>query len=60
MCIEKKVQMETVVDCQPPEYVLPGNKERPLVPLHPLFKEPSVYLSQLLCLIIAHNFVFDN
>jgi protein TIF31 len=39
---EKKVRMETAVDCQPPEFILPGCKDRPIVPLHSVFKDTQV------------------
>ena len=42
--LEKKVKMESVTECQPPEFVLPGSKERPIIPLHPIAKETSVCL----------------
>jgi protein TIF31 len=32
----------TVIDCTPPEYVLPGAKERPLLHLLPLCKESTL------------------
>lgn len=30
------------IDCTPPEHILPGSKERPLVPLQPQNKEWKV------------------
>lgn len=35
------------LECAPPEYVLPGYKERPLMPLFPTVNEPIVALKSL-------------
>ncbi|CAH0390274.1 unnamed protein product [Bemisia tabaci] len=37
--LEKKKKSQESVDCTPPEYIMPGCKERPLMPLHPFSKE---------------------
>lgn len=33
------------IDCTPPEHILPGSKERPLVPLQPQNKEWKVIMT---------------
>ncbi|KAH3889427.1 hypothetical protein DPMN_013481, partial [Dreissena polymorpha] len=33
--LEKKSSKSGSMDCTPPEYIMPGSKERPLLPLHP-------------------------
>lgn len=41
--LEKKKSRPESVDCTPPEYIMPGSSERPLLPLHPgLNKENKV------------------
>lgn len=35
---KKSARVESV-DCTPPEYIMPGAKEKPLLPLHPLLKQ---------------------
>ncbi|KAJ9594007.1 hypothetical protein L9F63_014567, partial [Diploptera punctata] len=37
--LEKKKSRPESVDCTPPDYIMPGNKERPLMPLQPQVKE---------------------
>uniref|UniRef100_T1ITX2 Clustered mitochondria protein homolog n=1 Tax=Strigamia maritima TaxID=126957 RepID=T1ITX2_STRMM len=37
--LEKKKTRPESVDCTPPDYIMPGTKERPLLPLHPQVKE---------------------
>lgn len=37
--LEKKKTRPESVDCTPPDYIMPGSKERPLLPLHPVTKE---------------------
>ncbi|KAK6191420.1 hypothetical protein SNE40_003114 [Patella caerulea] len=37
--VEKKKSKLESIDCTPPDYILPNNKERPLLPLHPGVKE---------------------
>lgn len=39
------------IDCTPPEHILPGSKERPLVPLQPQNKDWKVRSSVVLALI---------
>jgi len=36
---EKKKSRPESVDCTPPDYIMPGSKERPLMPLQPQVKE---------------------
>ena len=36
------------IDCTPPEHILPGSKERPLVPLQPQNKDWKVRSSAVL------------
>ncbi|KAJ6648615.1 Clustered mitochondria protein like [Pseudolycoriella hygida] len=36
--VEKKKSRTDSVDCTPPEYIMPGSKERPLLPLQPGIK----------------------
>ncbi|XP_063222279.1 clustered mitochondria protein homolog isoform X4 [Bacillus rossius redtenbacheri] len=36
---KKKMRGSESVDCTPPEYIMPGNRERPLLPLQPQAKE---------------------
>ncbi|XP_010862725.2 clustered mitochondria protein homolog isoform X3 [Esox lucius] len=38
------------IDCTPPEHILPGSKERPLVPLQPQNKDWKVIMTPLQCL----------
>ena len=40
--IEKKSGKPEPGECLPPDYLLPGCKDRPLVPLHPIHKELKV------------------
>ncbi|KAI5717076.1 hypothetical protein M8J76_017196 [Diaphorina citri] len=35
---KKKYRLESV-DCTPPEFIMPGSRDRPLLPLHPAVKE---------------------
>jgi len=37
--IEKKKTRSESVDCTPPDYIMPNNKDRPLLPLHPTSKD---------------------
>ncbi|KAL0272408.1 UNVERIFIED_CONTAM: hypothetical protein PYX00_005387 [Menopon gallinae] len=37
--LEKKKMRPDSVDCTPPDYIMPGSKERPLLPLQPQGKE---------------------
>ncbi|XP_034943486.1 clustered mitochondria protein homolog [Chelonus insularis] len=37
--LEKKKMRTDAVDCTPPDYIIPGSKERPLLPLQPQAKE---------------------
>ena len=37
--IEKKKTRSDSVDCTPPDYIMPNNKDRPLLPLHPTSKD---------------------
>ncbi|XP_015110281.1 clustered mitochondria protein homolog [Diachasma alloeum] len=37
--LEKKKTRADAVDCTPPDYIIPGGKERPLLPLQPQAKE---------------------
>jgi protein TIF31 len=37
--LDKKAVKPDVAECQPPDYILPGCKDRPLLPLHPIQKE---------------------
>ncbi|XP_021934846.1 clustered mitochondria protein homolog [Zootermopsis nevadensis] len=37
--LEKKKSRPESVDCTPPDYIMPGSKERPLMPLQPQVKE---------------------
>lgn len=37
--LEKKKTKPDSVDCTPPDYIMPGSKERPLIPLQPQAKE---------------------
>ena len=39
---DKKRNKPDSLDCTPPEYIMPGNKDRPLLPLHPNVKELKV------------------
>lgn len=39
-----------LLECSPPDYVLPGYKERPLVPLVPVMNDPVLALK---CLAIS-------
>lgn len=34
----REVRVESV-DCTPPSYIMPGSRERPLLPLHPVTKD---------------------
>lgn len=35
LILEKKKSRPESVDCTPPDYIMPGSTERPLLPLHP-------------------------
>ncbi|KAL8614005.1 hypothetical protein ACOMHN_023240 [Nucella lapillus] len=37
--LEKKRGKPETIDCTPPEYIMPGSKDRPLLPLHPGVKD---------------------
>lgn len=37
--LEKKKTRSESVDCTPPDYIMPNNKDRPLLPLHPTSKD---------------------
>lgn len=37
--LDKKRSKPDSVDCTPPEFIMPGNKDRPLLPLHPNIKD---------------------
>lgn len=37
--VEKKKTRSESVDCTPPDYIMPNNKDRPLLPLHPTSKD---------------------
>ena len=50
LLIEKKSGKPEPGECLPPDYLLPGCKDRPLVPLHPIHKELKV---QTGCMYIA-------
>lgn len=39
LLLEKKKTRSESVDCTPPDYIMPNNKERPLLPLHPTSKD---------------------
>lgn len=39
LLIEKKKTRSESVDCTPPDYIMPNNKDRPLLPLHPTSKD---------------------
>lgn len=39
---EKKVYKSDSVDCTPPEFIMPGSKDRPLLPLHPSIADLKV------------------
>jgi len=45
--MEKKRSRPESVDCTPPECILPGAKDLPVLPLHPLSKEQPVKLTCL-------------
>ncbi|XP_063967453.1 clustered mitochondria protein homolog [Lytechinus pictus] len=42
-----------VVDCTPPEFIMPSSKERPLLPMQPAFKENNRSLSCLKVLTLS-------
>ena len=42
MIVDKKRSKPDSVDCTPPEFIMPGSKERPLLPLHPNIKDLKV------------------
>uniref|UniRef100_A0A915BII9 Clustered mitochondria protein homolog n=3 Tax=Parascaris univalens TaxID=6257 RepID=A0A915BII9_PARUN len=44
---DRKKSLDKSLECAPPEYVLPGYKERPLMPLFPTVNEPIVALKSL-------------
>ncbi|XP_064613214.1 LOW QUALITY PROTEIN: clustered mitochondria protein homolog [Liolophura sinensis] len=37
--LEKKRGQQKSVDCTPPEHIMPGSRDRPLIPLHPGLKD---------------------
>ncbi|XP_076435159.1 clustered mitochondria protein homolog [Babylonia areolata] len=37
--LEKKRGKPEAIDCTPPDYIMPGSKDRPLLPLHPGVKD---------------------
>lgn len=45
---KKKGNEMEQIDCTPPEHILPGSKERPLVPLQPQNKDWKVRSSVIL------------
>ncbi|VDK52139.1 unnamed protein product [Anisakis simplex] len=44
---DRKKSLDKLLECAPPEYLLPGHKERPLVPLFPTNTETVVALKSL-------------
>ncbi|KAK6100365.1 Clustered mitochondria family protein [Brugia pahangi] len=44
---DRKKNADKTLECSPPDYVLPGYKERPLIPLLPVMKEPVLALKSL-------------
>uniref|UniRef100_A0A8R1Y3J4 Clustered mitochondria protein homolog n=2 Tax=Onchocerca TaxID=6281 RepID=A0A8R1Y3J4_ONCVO len=44
---DRKKNADKSVDCAPPDYILPGYKERPLIPLLPAMKDPILALKSL-------------
>ncbi|CAH1800862.1 unnamed protein product [Owenia fusiformis] len=40
--LDKKKAKPDSMDCTPPDYIMPGSKERPLLPLHPTIKDGKV------------------
>ncbi len=40
--VEQKSKKVDPLDCTPPDYIMPGSKERPLLPLHPAVKDFKV------------------
>lgn len=43
--LEKKRGKLDSVDCTPPDYIMPGAKDRPLLPLHPGVRDMKVKIS---------------
>ena len=39
---KKRGPRPETLDCTPPDYIMPGSKERPLLPLHPVDKDMKV------------------
>ncbi len=61
-CVEhiaekKRGSRPETMDCTPPDYIMPGGKERPLLPLHPVDKEMKV---RKMCATSEANFRRDN
>lgn len=52
--IEKKKTRSESVDCTPPDYIMPNNKDRPLLPLHPTSKD----LKGPQCIKVPHYYIF--
>ena len=49
---KKRGPRPETLDCTPPDYIMPGSKERPLLPLHPVDKDmkvTNVFLLSLYC-----------
>ncbi|VDN06962.1 unnamed protein product [Thelazia callipaeda] len=44
---DRKKNMDKSLECLPPDYIMPGYRERPLVPLLPTIKEPVLALKSL-------------
>ncbi|VDM07069.1 unnamed protein product [Wuchereria bancrofti] len=44
---DRKKNADKTLECSPPDYVLPGYKERPLIPLLPVMKDPVLALKSL-------------
>ena len=50
---KKRGPRPETLDCTPPDYIMPGSKERPLLPLHPVDKDmkvTNIFLLSLKCL----------
>lgn len=55
---KKKGNEMEQIDCTPPEHILPGSKERPLVPLQPQNKDWKVrssFVSENILNCILHS-----
>lgn len=56
--LEKKKTRSESVDCTPPDYIMPNNKDRPLLPLHPTSKDlkgPQCIKVSIIYLTLTHN-----